>query len=262
MLIVATNVWQCIAHTLFGLKTDATSMTMWGKVPLLGVEGEFSQTQSARMGQLLSAAGLDPVCLGNVVEKSRGIGIGGCVVTWEVGFLPEIEVAMMGTVVREILKRVRRWIYESVKIRVSNFTRGQIVDWIGWAMGILSSWGSYGGLMDGVVWASVGHAPDYVRDAVDIEKRGIEGEGWTVRTGCTRNKKHGGDLEKDGLKWEKKREWVSAAMGWLRAGRQSEVGDELWVVTPALWDRAGTFFLGGWRNAGGFCVWLRWIRRG
>ena len=135
---------------------------------------------SARIGQLLSAAGLDPVCLGNVVEKSRGIGIGGCVVTWEVGFLPEIEVAMMGTVVREILKRVRRWIYESVKIRVSNFTRGQIVDWIGWAMGILSSWGSYGGLMDGVVWASVGHAPDYVRDAVDIEKRGIEGDGLFV----------------------------------------------------------------------------------
>ena len=28
---------------------------------LLGVEGEFSQAQSARMGQLLSAAGLDPV---------------------------------------------------------------------------------------------------------------------------------------------------------------------------------------------------------
>ena len=51
--------------------------------------------------------------------------------------------------------------------------------------------GSYVGLMDGVVLASVGHVPDYVGDAVDIEKRVIEGEGWTVCTGCMRNKKHG-----------------------------------------------------------------------
>ena len=68
-------------------------------------------------------------------------------------------------------------------------------------------------------------------------------------------KKHGGDLEKDGLKWEKKREGVSGAMGWLRAGRQSEVGDELWVVTAALWDRAGTYVL---RKVEGFCEWLGW----
>ena len=52
--------------------------------------------------------------------------------------------------------------------------------------------------------------------------------------GCTRNKKHEGDLEKDGLKWEKMRAGVSGAMGWLRAGRQSEVGDDLWVVMRSV----------------------------
>ena len=31
------------------------------------------------------------------------------------------------------------------------------------------------------MWGFVGHVPDYVGDAVDIEKRGIEGDGWTVR---------------------------------------------------------------------------------
>ena len=87
---------------------------------------------SARIGQLLSAAGLDPVCLGNVLEKSGGKGVGGCVVTWKVvGFLQEIEVARTGAGVREILKRVMRGIYEEVKSMVINFTREQTVDWIG-----------------------------------------------------------------------------------------------------------------------------------
>ena len=144
----------------------------------LGLEGEFSQVQSARMGQLLAAAGLDPVCLANVVEKSGGKGAWGCVVSWEVvNFLPEIEVARTGSVVREILKRVRRGIYEAVKSLVYDFTRDQIVKWIAGARGVLSSWGSYGGLLEVVVWGSVGHVPDYVGDAVDIEKRGVEGAG-------------------------------------------------------------------------------------
>ena len=48
---------------------------------LLGLEDEFSQVQIARMGQLLAAAGLDPICLANIVEKSGGKGAGGCVVS-------------------------------------------------------------------------------------------------------------------------------------------------------------------------------------
>ena len=82
------------------------------------------------------------------------------------------------------------------------------------------------------MWGSVGHVPDYVGDAVDIEKRGVEGAGWNVRTGCTRYKKHEG--EKDVLKWEKMRYGVSGTMGWLRAGRQSYVGDEICVVTSDM----------------------------
>ena len=39
-----------------------------------------------------------------------------------VGFLPGIEVARRGSGVKEILKRVRRGIYEAVKSLVNDFT--------------------------------------------------------------------------------------------------------------------------------------------